>query len=99
MRKPLLKTVTALTTALLLLLLLPVVAHADDTDDVVMLTNGGRLRGVVIEEDPQKGVRIELPDGTFRSLKPTEVREVRYHAESPTQPAPAAPAPAPAPAP
>jgi hypothetical protein len=81
------------------------VARAADDDDLVMLVNGGRLRGVVIEEDPQKGVRIKLMDGQIRSLKPSEVREVQYHgAAAPALAAgpPAAtfaPVPAPAPTP
>ncbi len=88
MRKLVLKTVRALTTALLLLP--PIVVHADYADDIVMLTNGGRLRGVVIEEDPRKGVlRIRLLDGSVRSLPPDEVREVLYHGQP--NPLPVAP--------
>jgi hypothetical protein len=81
------------------------VARAADDDDLVLLVNGGRLRGVVIEEDPQKGVRIKLVDGQIRSLKPSEVREVQYHGASAPAAAAAAPAatfapsPAPTPAP
>jgi hypothetical protein len=89
-------------------------AFADDGDDLVLLTNGGRLRGVVVEEDPQLGVRIKLVDGTLRTVKPADVSEVRYHgAASPAAPvavaapppaagpvpAPAVPVPGPAPAP
>lgn len=70
-----------------------------DGDDVVLLTNGGRLRGTIIEEDPSNGVRVKLSDGTMRTLKPGEVRELRYHgAPTPSSTPEAAPNPPSAPA-
>jgi hypothetical protein len=87
------------------LLLLPSPARASDSDDVILLNNGGRVRGVVVEEDPQTGVRIKLLDGTIRTIKRADIREVRYHGEPAAPPTPvaappptpvAAPAPAPA---
>jgi hypothetical protein len=54
------------------------VARAAEGEDVVMLSNGGRVRGTVIEQDPRSGVRIKLLDGTIRSLTAAEVREVQY---------------------
>jgi hypothetical protein len=54
-----------------------------DVDDTVVLRDGGRIRGVVIEESPALGVRISLPDGTTRGLAPSEVERVIYgHAPS-----------------
>ncbi len=73
-----------------------------DRDDVVVLAGGGRVRGTVVEEDPRKGVRIRLLDGTMRSVSAAQVVEVRYGATQATATAPApvaAPPPAPAPAP
>jgi hypothetical protein len=55
---------------------------------------------VVIEEDPQNGVRIKLLDGTLRTLKPAQVQEIRYRGSAanvagaaPAAQASAAPAP------
>jgi hypothetical protein len=61
-----------------LLLLAPRGALAGDIDDTVYLRNGGRVRGVVLEESPSVGVRIRLPDGTTRSLEAAEVHHVAY---------------------
>lgn len=61
-----------------MLLLAPAVAWAGDSDDTVLLKNGGRLRGTVMEESPSKGVSIRLPDGTVRSIKPSDVKKVDY---------------------
>jgi hypothetical protein len=68
-------------------------ALAGDADDVVFLDNGGRLRGVVVEEGPAS-VTIKLADGTIRSLARARVRQIAYGpAAPPTAPAaPAAPA-------
>src|ERR1700710_1298319 len=52
-------------------------ALADDTD-TVFLASGGRVRGKVMEEDPKTGVSIKLLDGTVRTLKPPEVKQVVY---------------------
>src|SRR5262249_49139105 len=82
-----------------------------DGDDVVYLKNGGRMRGSVMVEDPQRGVRIKLIDGTVKTVPPSDVDHVDYaqsasapraappaHAP-PEQPAPAPAQPSPAPPP
>ena len=53
-------------------------AFAGDIDDTVYLRNGGRVRGVVLEESPTLGVRLRLPDGTTRNLETAEVDHVTY---------------------
>jgi len=68
-------------------LMLAVTAHAAD-DDIVLLKNGGRLRGSVVEEDPQKGVRIKLADGTLRAVAASDVKEVQYGGKPATVVAP-----------
>jgi hypothetical protein len=74
------------------------VAQAGDVDDTVFLKGGGRIRGTIVEEEPTKGVRIKLPDGRTRTLKPAEVDHVQYAADAPAPAAAPAPAPEPAPA-
>jgi hypothetical protein len=74
-------------------------ARADDAPDTVMLTNGGRVRGTVMEEDPEKGTSIKMPDGTVRRLDPSEVKRVVYGDSSETAPAPPPVPPPPAPRP
>jgi hypothetical protein len=59
-------------------------------DDVVWLGNGGRLRGVVIENDPAHVVRMRLADGSVRELQPAEIARIEY-APVAAAPAPAAP--------
>ncbi len=69
-------------------------AQSPAGDDVVYLANGGRLRGTVIEEDPSRGVRIQLADGTVQTVPAADVTRVAYGgagAAQPTGPAPAAP--------
>src|SRR5262245_54435307 len=88
-------------------------ARAADTDDTVLLANGGRLRGVVIADDPDQGVTIKLADGTTRTVQRAQVKSVQYGQPSAgtgapaglqlvpaavVTLAPAAPAPAPGPA-
>ncbi len=51
-------------------------AYADD--DIVFLKSGGRVRGVIVVEDPKTGVRIKLADGTIRSVAHAEVDHVQY---------------------
>ncbi len=51
-----------------------------DSLDTVLLTNGGRLRGTIFEEDPQTGVGIRLPDGGTRRIEAGDVKKVLYHA-------------------
>jgi hypothetical protein len=72
-------------------------ARADDALDTVMLTNGGRLRGTVMKEDPQKGTSIKLVDGTVRRLLPGDVKQVRYGGGAPVSPLPVAAVAAPSP--
>lgn len=62
-------------------------------DDVLLLANGGRVRGVVMAEDPVKGVRIKLLDGSVRNVPPAEVKEVRYAGSQPPPATDAAAAP------
>jgi hypothetical protein len=66
-----------------------------DGDDVVLLKNGGRVRGTVMEESPDKGVRIKLLDGAIRVVA-AEVQSVSYGsggAQAPPSEAQSAPAP------
>jgi hypothetical protein len=53
-------------------------AAADPAFDTVFLQNGGRVRGLVLEEDPGLGVTIQLPDGTIRKVTVPEVARVEY---------------------
>jgi hypothetical protein len=53
-------------------------AFAGDIDDTVYLRDGGRVRGVVLEQDRALGLRIRLPDGTTRSFEAAEVDHVAY---------------------
>jgi hypothetical protein len=69
-------------------------------EDTIFLTNGGRVRGTIMVEEPGKGVTIKLADGTTRVLKSSEVLRVEYAQSAAAAPAAAAPvAPALAPAP
>ncbi len=70
-------------------------ARAGDADDVVYLNDGGRLRGVVVEEGPQ-GITIKLVDGTLRTVARARVKQVQY---GPVAGAPPAAPPAPPPHP
>jgi hypothetical protein len=65
-------------------------ARADDT---VFLKNGGRVRGSVVEEDPQKGVRVKLQDGTLRTVTSGDVDHVQY-GDAASPPVAASPPPA-----
>lgn len=53
-------------------------AGAGPVLDTVFLRNGGRVRGTVVEEDPARGVSIQLPDGELRKLLPSDVARVEY---------------------
>jgi hypothetical protein len=64
--------------------------------DTVFLKNGGRLRGTVLEEDPARGVSIQIPGGDLRKLAPDEVVRVEYGDGAVRTPG-AQPAPAPQP--
>jgi hypothetical protein len=46
--------------------------------DTVLLANGGRARGVVIEDDPAAGVTLQLPDGSFRRYSRDEISRVEF---------------------
>jgi hypothetical protein len=61
--------------------------------DTVLLSNGGRVRGIVIEDDPKTGVSIKLADGSIRRLTRGEVKQVVYASDATSTP-PAAPVPA-----
>ena len=54
--------------------------------DTVYLVNGGRARGTVIEDDPARGVTLQLGDGTIRSYARSEVQRIEYG--EPTTPPP-----------
>lgn len=56
-------------------------AAASDAGDTVFLKNGGRVRGVVLEEDPAAGTRLKLPDGTVRAFAPKDVDHVEYESK------------------
>jgi hypothetical protein len=60
------------------LLLVTPAARADGPVDTVFLADGGRLRGIVTEDDPRRGVTIKLVDGTIRKVKRTDVARVEY---------------------
>lgn len=62
--------------------LLPSAAMASDVADTVFLTNGGRLRGIVIEDDPINGVTVKLPDGKTRKVPRGQVKSVAYGGDS-----------------
>jgi hypothetical protein len=70
---------------------------ADEPDDTVFLKSGGRVRGAVVEQDPVKGVRIKLADGTIRNIPAADVKEVIFGGAG-TRPG-AVPGPAPGPGP
>lgn len=56
-------------------------ARAEDPD-TVMLASGGLVRGMVVEEDPLKGVSVRLADGTVRKIPPNELKRVIYAADA-----------------
>lgn len=63
--------------------------------DTVFLKDGGRVRGVVMEEVPGKGVRVKLLDGTVREVASKDVDRVAYDGEvEPARKAPEPKAPA-----
>ena len=55
-----------------------ILATAAPALDTVFLRNGGRLRGTVVEEDPAKGISIQLPTGEVRKLLPSDIARVEY---------------------
>jgi hypothetical protein len=60
------------------LLVAALLAGAAPVLDTVFLRNGGRVRGTVVEEDPARGVSIQLPTGELRTLLPAEIARVEY---------------------
>lgn len=70
----------------------PRTAHASDTGDTIFLRAGGRVRGVVIEESPTKGVQIKLPTGEVRTIQADQVERVAYESDAVGVPAAGAPA-------
>jgi len=46
--------------------------------DEVELTDGGRVKGKVVVESPQEGVRVLLEDGTTYSVPAALVKKVTY---------------------
>ncbi len=85
---------------LVLALLTPAsIARAADSQslDTVFLKGGGRVRGTVIEEDPQVGVTIQLPDGNTRKVPRKTIDRVDYAPGTAPSPAPAAAQPSVAP--
>src|SRR5258706_12993919 len=87
---------SALFVALLLLavaLALPTGAQAQTPPDQVMLTNGGMLRGTIIENMPGDHVTIQLPTGETRRFAAAEVQSAGpAQASSPVMQAPTGPA-------
>lgn len=85
--------IMAIATAIFLTVAVPTSARADEPTDVVLLTNGGRLRGVIAEEDPVKGVTIKLVDGVLRNVPAKEIKEIIHGSDAHAAPAatPAAP--------
>src|SRR5438105_6698756 len=59
-------------------------ALAGDLDDTVHLANGGRVRGVVLQDEPNGALVIRLPDGTTRSIPRGDVRSVDYGSKAGT---------------
>jgi hypothetical protein len=85
-----------------LLLLLAARDVRADGVDIVHLQDGGQVRGSIIEEHPETGVRIQLKDGRIRDIPASEIESVEYADDQPASPSPkpaVKPAPAPAPAP
>jgi hypothetical protein len=78
----------------------PVAKSADGVDSIYFL-GGGRVRGLVIEENPKTGVRVRLLDGSIQTYSRDELLRIEYSdgtvSRRKTPPQPAAPAAAPAP--
>lgn len=76
--------------ASLAILLSSVSAFADGVD-VVHLKNGGRVQGVVIEDDPAAGATVRLGDGTTKKIPKSAISSIDYAPPAAVEP----PAPAP----
>lgn len=70
--------IRALRLLALAILVLPVFPGDALADDVVLLSNGGRIRGTVIEADPREGASIKLEDGSVRRFDAGEISTIRY---------------------
>lgn len=57
-------------------------------DDVVLLENGGRVRGRVVEHDPDSATTVVLATGETRRIEASAVSEVRFAGEAEAQGAP-----------
>jgi hypothetical protein len=69
-----------------------------DGDDIVFLKNGGRVRGVVMLEDPKQGVKVKLGDGSVHEVPAADVDHIEYAKPAPPPaPVPLPPAPVAAP--
>ena len=53
--------------------------------DVVHLEDGGRIRGTILEETADEGVRVQMFDGKTKLIPPEDVKRVEYD-ESTTAP-------------
>lgn len=65
-------------TTLIPMALVALLAGADPGFDTVFLQNGGRVRGTVVEEDPARGVTVQVPGGQLRTVPPGEVFRIEY---------------------
>jgi hypothetical protein len=70
-------------TCLMLALLLAV---PPDQYDTVVMTNGGILRGSVVQDVPGAAVVLELPDGTSWTIPRAEVARIDYARSAPPPP-------------
>jgi hypothetical protein len=68
----------------------PIVLPVDRLDSVY-LANGGRVRGLVVEEIPAEGIVMRLIDGTERRYRPGETVLVQYADGTTSPPAAAQP--------
>jgi hypothetical protein len=59
----------------------PDASRPDESLDTVLLTNGGRVRGTIFDDDPRTGVGIKLPDNTTRRIKSADVKKVLYRSK------------------
>lgn len=75
-------TINSMRTKLLLLLICVCSLSLSDLyaqrvmQDVVYLKNGSRIRGIVIEFVPSKGVKIETSDGSLFAFKEAEIERI-----------------------
>jgi hypothetical protein len=49
-----------------------------DQYDTVALTNGGILRGTVVEDLPDASLVLQMPDGTLRTIPRAEIAGIQY---------------------